>query len=75
MLPPDQDGSTRARFESELELRLPARRRGLYLSHSLKEEDQERVEGAHELRLSDTGLPGTYYSLPLMGEGEAGGER
>jgi hypothetical protein len=35
MLPPDQDGSTRARFESELELRLPARRLGLYLSHPL----------------------------------------
>jgi hypothetical protein len=52
MLPPDQDGSTRARFESEFELRLPARRRrrGLYLSHPLKEEDRERVEDAHKLR-------------------------
>jgi hypothetical protein len=52
MLPPDQDGSARARFESEFELRLPARRLGLYLSHPLKEEDRERVEGAHELRPS-----------------------
>jgi hypothetical protein len=55
MLPPDQDGSTRARFESEFELRLPARRLGLYLSHPLKEEDREQVEGAHELRPSGSG--------------------
>ncbi len=49
MLLPDKDGSARARFESEFELRLPARRLGLYLSHPLKEEDRERIEGAHDL--------------------------
>jgi hypothetical protein len=49
MLLPDQDGSARARFESEFELRLPARRLGLYFSHPLTEKDRERVEGAHEL--------------------------